>query len=87
VRHYYRDAENAASNGALQLIQLIESMPGHEFWPDTLAYSEISLAGVIGHRQVTDAYLIALAASHGGQLATMDRGLALLYPEKVVYVP
>jgi len=87
VRHYYRDAENAALNGALQLIQLIESMPGHEFWPDTLAYSEISLAGVIGHRQVTDAYLIALAASHGGQLATMDRGLALLYPEKVVYVP
>lgn len=87
VRHYYRDAENVVMNGALQLVQLIESMPGHEFWPDTLAYSEISLAGVIGHRQVTDAYLVALAISRSGQLATMDRGLALLHPKKVVYIP
>jgi len=87
VRHYYRDAEHSHQNGARQLIRQIESMPGHEFWPDKLAYSNISLAGVIGHRQVTDAYLVALASSCDGQLATMDRGLALLHPGNVVLIP
>ena len=36
------------------------------------------LAGVIGHRQVTDAYLVALARHHHGRLATLDKGLATL---------
>jgi toxin-antitoxin system PIN domain toxin len=31
-----------------------------------------------GHRQVTDAYLIALALRHGGILVTLDRGAAAL---------
>jgi predicted nucleic acid-binding protein len=61
-------------------------MPEHEFWSNWLAYSEINFVGVIGHRQVTDAYLVALASNHGGQLATMDRGLALLHAEKVAFI-
>jgi len=32
------------------------------------------MTGVIGHRQVTDAYLAALARHHRGQLATFDPG-------------
>ena len=28
------------------------------------------MVGVIGHRQVTDAYLVALARRHGGHVAT-----------------
>jgi len=37
---------------------------------------------VLGHRQVTDAYLVALARRRGPQarLATLDDGLAQLYP-------
>jgi predicted nucleic acid-binding protein len=31
-----------------------------------------------GHRQVTKAYLLALASAHGGVLATLDRGAAAL---------
>ena len=30
---------------------------------------------LLGHRQVTDAYLLALAASRGGAVATLDRGM------------
>jgi predicted nucleic acid-binding protein len=53
--------------------------PRHQFWPD-----DISLAAglgnlaqqVVSHNQVTDAYLLALAAHHRGKLATMDRGIA-----------
>lgn len=48
----------------------------HRFWPDSLPYRRDQLGGVIGHRQVTDAYLVALAADHGEQLVTFNRGLA-----------
>lgn len=29
----------------------------HEFWPDDVPCADVRLTGVIGHRQVTDAYL------------------------------
>lgn len=51
----------------------------HNFWPDSLAYTEIRFDGVIGHRQVSDAYLASLARKNGGRLATLDRGLAALH--------
>ena len=38
-----------------------------------------STAGITGHRQVTDAYLVLLARKHGGSLATMDRALAAVH--------
>lgn len=53
--------------------------PAHRFWPDDLDYQTIRWDGVIGHRQVTDAYLAALARKHRGRLATLDRGLAALH--------
>ena len=52
--------------------------PRHAFWPDDLPL-DAGLAGAIdrlqGHRQIVDAYLLALAARHGGVLATFDAGL------------
>lgn len=37
---------------------------------------------VVGHRQVTDVHLAAIAARHGGRLATLDRGVAeALHPD------
>lgn len=48
----------------------------HEFWPDDPPYSDVPLTGVIGHRQVTDAYLAHLARQRGGRIATFDQGLA-----------
>jgi hypothetical protein len=35
----------------------------------------------MGHRQVTDAYLAALARQQGGRLVTFDAGLAVLHPD------
>jgi len=40
--------------------------------------------GIVGHRQVTDAYLTLLARVHGGVLATMDKALAATHPEAVL---
>lgn len=55
--------------------------------PDSVTYAEADLEGVRGHRQVTDAYLVALAASRrGARLATLDRALAQMHPEATALV-
>jgi uncharacterized protein len=69
----------AATEALAQMLTLT----GHAFWPDDLpvgglgAFTSNSL---VGHRQVTDAYLIELAKRHKGKVATLDSGLADLLP-------
>ncbi|RJF89099.1 PIN domain-containing protein [Oleomonas cavernae] len=67
-------------NATLHL-QRIVSLPNHVFWNCDLAPSALPLFQSVtlsGHRQVTDAYLLALAQHHGGRLATLDKGIAQL---------
>ena len=66
---------------AVDYLQLLRSNDWHEFWPDDLPFSDAVLDGVIGHRQVTDAYLAALAVHHQGRLVTLDKGLKAAHPE------
>jgi hypothetical protein len=33
----------------------------HEFWTDQVPFTDVAMTGVIGHRQVADAYLAQLA--------------------------
>jgi uncharacterized protein len=66
---------------AVQMLTQLTAHPRHRFWPDDLAYADISWRGVLGHRQVTDAYLAALARHHKGRLATFDTGLVALHPD------
>jgi toxin-antitoxin system PIN domain toxin len=56
----------------------------HRFWPDSIGYGDVTWAGVMGHRQVTDAYLAALARHHRGRLVTFDGGLASLHGDVAV---
>ena len=54
------------------------ALPGHHFWPDDISLisdDRFDLARLLTHAQVTDSYLLALAAAHDGQLATFDRRL------------
>jgi toxin-antitoxin system PIN domain toxin len=53
----------------------------HQFWADEIGFDKASMAGVLGHRQVTDAYLAALARHKRGRIATLDGGLAELHPD------
>jgi toxin-antitoxin system PIN domain toxin len=48
----------------------------HVFWADSIGYGAVELDGLLGHGQVTDAYLAALARHRGGRLATLDGALA-----------
>lgn len=53
----------------------------HVFWSDDLPLAEaVAFAGVrlMGHQQVTDAYLLGVAIHRGGVLATLDQRLSTL---------
>lgn len=52
----------------------------HAFWScevSLLDPAAVDASRLHGARQVTDAYLLALAVAHHGRLVTFDRGLAL----------
>ena len=52
----------------------------HEFWPDSLSLLEVGRFDwqrILGSRQITDVYLLALAVEQGGRFVTFDRGAAL----------
>ena len=63
------------------VLGVLSSVSGHELhelWSDDIGFDAGVFAGVRGHRQVTDAYLAALAKAKGGVLVTFDRGIAEL---------
>ena len=52
----------------------------HAFWPDAISMLDagrIAWKSVLGSRQVTDVYLLALAVEQGGRLVTLDRAVPL----------
>ena len=63
---------------AMQALAELTAHSGHRYWADTpepLGLATLNSAALVGHRQVTDAYLLGLAAEQGQNLATLDRGL------------
>lgn len=74
-----------SSRDALALLQTNLSHATHQFWPDGLSLVQAlsSLTPQLdGHQQVTDAYLLGLAIHRTGKLATMDKSINRLLPEK-----
>lgn len=70
-----RIADHAASpREAVQVLRQLTRIGKHAFWPDDLDFTgdEIPLGLLVGHRQVTDAYLLGLVIHHGGRLVTFD---------------
>ncbi len=62
--------------------RLSEAMntPFHKFWPDAINLLEPDLLRwdrILTSRQITDTYLLALAASHQSRLVTFDRGISV----------
>mgnify|MGYP006172885791 CR=1 FL=1 len=72
---------------ALGVLAALTGHPRHEFWVDDLGYDAVDLEGVVGHRQVADAYLAQLARAHDGRLATFDQGLVALHDDVADIVP
>ncbi len=81
---FVRLSSNAAIVGirrtpieALALLKRLTADRRHTYFEalPPLRRVESSFRGLLGHQQVTDAYLMALAASHGAVLLTFDHRL------------
>lgn len=62
--------------GAAQLMAAIRNLPQHVFLSDDISLNDLvripTLTGV-GHQQLSDLYLLALAVHHAAVFATFDR--------------
>jgi hypothetical protein len=50
----------------------------HEFWPDDVSLTDTAVfdqRALLGPKQITDRYLLALAVKHGGCLVTFDQAV------------
>jgi toxin-antitoxin system PIN domain toxin len=58
----------------------LRALPGHAFWNDDISLMEtrrIDTGKLLSPGQIADSYLLALAVSHQGQLASLDRRLVV----------
>jgi uncharacterized protein len=85
MRLLIREGQSAAT--AKAVLNGTTAHPRHEFWPDDVEYADVPIHGIIGHRQVTDAYLVQLARARVSRLATFDQALAKLHDDVVDLVP
>jgi hypothetical protein len=80
-----RILSNPAYGGVLDsmpaIVDKLEALKGygrHAFWPDALSLHDprwFRRDRLLVYKQLTDSYLLALATSRGGKLATLDRKL------------
>jgi toxin-antitoxin system PIN domain toxin len=69
---------------AITLLSTVTASEDHTFWSDDLNVADTQLLPVshlLGHQQVTDAYLLSLAIKHNGKLTTLDQGVSALIPD------
>jgi uncharacterized protein len=85
MRLLIREGQSAAT--AQAVLSGAAADPRHEFWPDDVEYAGVPMQGIIGHRQVTDAYLAQLARARGARLATFDQAMAKLHNDVADLVP
>lgn len=64
---------------AVDVLTQATSHAHHTFWPCDLSLTDdvVDTSRLLGHRQITDAYLLALAVRHRGALVTLDGKLDL----------
>ena len=80
---FSRDAVQPSE--AIQILSANTAAKDHSLWPDELPLADaVAFAGLrlMGHQQVTDAYLLGLAIRRGGVLATLDQRIAALTEPK-----
>jgi toxin-antitoxin system PIN domain toxin len=79
--------EGQPASAAREILSGATVGPRHEFWPDDVPYTAVPTTGIMGHRQVTDAYLAQLARARQSRLATFDQAMAALHRDVAELVP
>lgn len=67
----------SSPRAALDVLVAMCRTGAHEFLPDDVRLIDgvTELVGLVGHRQATDAHLLAVARAHRATLVTFDRGV------------
>lgn len=63
-----------------EMLTALCALPGHMFWPDDISLldcPEVEISRLLHSSQASNTYLLALASTHGGRLATFDRRLVV----------
>lgn len=81
IRLHMQLAADKTVAAAWDALVTMREHPQHIFWGESFSYADVSCTRITGHRQVTDSWLAELARRKGGRLATLDEGLATLWPE------
>ena len=71
--------QSVTPSEAIALLSRLGRLESHAYWAMDRSITSLPpgiLARIQGYRQITDAMLLALAMQYGGQLATLDAGLA-----------
>jgi toxin-antitoxin system PIN domain toxin len=94
---FVRVSSNAAAVGeplsvreSVAVLAALVALPSHRFLPDDRGFVDNPLVPherLVGHRQVTDAHLIAVARAHSAVVATFDVAMASLGGDDVRIVP
>lgn len=74
----YHPRRALSPSDVIALLRTFIAGSDHRFWPDEISFLDgtaIKAEGVLGPRQVTDLYLLALATARGGRLATFDESI------------
>ena len=67
------------------VLETFERHPGYRFWPVNSGWADLAAAvrdRILGHQQITDAYLLGLAIKRNGVLVSMDKGIKYLAGQK-----
>jgi len=76
----YSERTRLMPGDLISRLQTFASQTDHEFWPDDISLRDRTVFGgesIGGPRQLTDIYLLALAAKHGGRLTTFDGNIPI----------
>ncbi len=75
---------------ATAILSALVNRSDHRYLPDDRGYIDNPLVPhdrLVGHRQVTDAHLIAIARAHDAQVASFDQGIKALGGSSVQVLP
>ena len=86
LRYALRVNRQSSFQEAKKVLKLISSMPGHEFWDDSIDCRSLPAKGILAHGHLTDSYLVTLALSKGCRIATLDRRMADVYSPTALFL-
>lgn len=76
IGHHKYPGFSGGTTAALQMLEALCLLPGHQFWPDDVSLRDRgTFEPLPDSRHLTDHYLLCLVATRKGCLVTLDHGL------------